>query len=299
MGSGVEVAIKKINSKRASVLSQRDTIASLLSIPQHRNINKYYSILKEKTHFYVIQTVGEYSLEQIYKHKLLTLATTHQDCCMQISHGLDFLHKHGILHMAVKPQNVFVGADNQIRLGDYGIHMREHQSEGKPLVPSVTNVSTCWLASEVIQNHCDVTTASDIASLGMVMFYVLSGGCHPFGDPNTVPSVCISNIVRGAFNLKMLHDPYPHHLIKSIIQKDADHRLKMDELLAHPYFWSDQRKEEYLEKLVRSALGGWVGPDGEIMDMLAKHEREIMNMYNKQEINEVNNIQELLTMIQG
>ncbi|XP_078483228.1 uncharacterized protein LOC100177124 [Ciona intestinalis] len=287
---GTEVSIKKINFKRASILSQKEIVTSLLSLPDHRNLNKYYSILKEKPHYYVIQQVGEYSLEQIYKNKLSTLATSVIDACLQVASGLQHLHTHGVMHMAVKPQNIMVGVDGVLRLSDYGLHKREYQSEGKT---SVMTSSMCWVAQESLQSTSNISTASDIASLGMLMFYIITGGCHPFGDPCNVSSVC-SSIMRGTYNLKCLPDPYSHHLIRGMLQKDPEHRININEVVSHPYFWDEEKRSKYFVALVGAAVC-----DGGLVEQLGKFEREIMNMYNKQEMLnvEISSIQELFNLI--
>ena len=35
-------------------------------------------------------------------------------------------------------------------------------------------------------------------SLGMLFHYIVSGGGHPFGNPDSLPGECVKNINRGA-----------------------------------------------------------------------------------------------------
>jgi len=52
-----------------------------------------------------------------------------------------------------------------------------------------------WTVKQVLSRAC----VCCLQSLGMLTFYVLTGGSHPFGDPDTRPGVCINNIMRGAW----------------------------------------------------------------------------------------------------
>ena len=44
--------------------------------------------------------------------------------CLQ---GLDFLHANGVLHLDVKPDNIYQDADGTLKLGDFGLAVLRHQ----------------------------------------------------------------------------------------------------------------------------------------------------------------------------
>lgn len=41
--------------------------------------------------------------------------------------GLDFLHANGVLHLDVKPDNIYRDADSVLKLGDFGLAVLRHQ----------------------------------------------------------------------------------------------------------------------------------------------------------------------------
>jgi len=52
------VAIKKINSKRAPLLSQKDLMKKLLDLPPHHLVNKYFAVVREKAQCYLVSNLN-------------------------------------------------------------------------------------------------------------------------------------------------------------------------------------------------------------------------------------------------
>lgn len=44
-----------------------------------------------------------------------------QDISRQILDGVDFLHSHRMVHRDLKPQNILIGADDKIKIADFGL----------------------------------------------------------------------------------------------------------------------------------------------------------------------------------
>ena len=90
----------------------------------------------------------------------------------------------------------------------------------------------------------------DIFALGVLAYFVLSKGSHPFGNRFKRNG----NIVDGVFELdKVKHLPDAYHLIASMINYDPDKRPTAVQVLSHPFFWSTEKKIQALgETLARA-----------------------------------------------
>ena len=151
---------------------------------------------------------SEYVEGPTLRHKLdagpLPLSTA-MDIAIQIARALDAAHASGIVHRDIKPENVVIRADNFVKVVDFGIaKLSESQSQQGIYPPSlalsvsISHAGTVvgsarYMSPEQARGHA-VDCRSDIFSLGVVLYEMVSGKC-PF-DGETVSDV-IAEILKG------------------------------------------------------------------------------------------------------
>ncbi|GMF08230.1 unnamed protein product [[Candida] boidinii] len=143
-----------------------------------------------------------------------------------------------------------------------------------------------------------LTRSIDIFSAGCVFYFVLTNGNHPFGDRYLREG----NIIKGEYSLDLLDDQFDCYeskdLIGSMIAHDPNLRPDMSKVLKHPYFWSVEKKLDFLlrvsdrfevekrdppsdllvalESVSNNVLGskGWFAKfDNDFMDNLGKYRK--------------------------
>jgi serine/threonine protein kinase len=104
----------------------------------------------------------------------------------QAAEGLDACHQQSLFHGLLKPSNLMVGPDQQVRILDFGIGSLLAETEGESLVDTMSTASS--LASgldcaspESIMDPTNLTPVGDQYSLGCVLYFCLSGK-FPFPD---------------------------------------------------------------------------------------------------------------------
>jgi serine/threonine-protein kinase len=105
------------------------------------------------------------------------------DLVIQIAEALDHAHSRGVIHRDVKPGNIRVLRDGKAKLMDFGIAKFATQSLSKLTQTGTVLGSVSYMAPEQIRSQ-ELTPGSDVFSLGVVMYEVLTGRL-PFTGPDT------------------------------------------------------------------------------------------------------------------
>jgi WD40 repeat protein/DNA-binding CsgD family transcriptional regulator len=113
----------------------------------------------------------------------------------QIASALSIAHRKGIIHRDIKPSNILLDEDGNAYLADFGIAKDLGGGEGVTEADAVVG-SPDYLAPEQARKE-DVTPHTDIYSLGVVLYEMLTGE-HPFPDQAPVARL-----------FKHLNDPLP------------------------------------------------------------------------------------------
>ncbi|DAZ96900.1 TPA: hypothetical protein N0F65_008911 [Lagenidium giganteum] len=108
---------------------------------------------------------------------------------VQAVQGLQYLHKHDVVHGNLKCSNVLVSRSEQAKLADFGtcFLMQDAVTKSKDEVQ--------WRAPECCSQSSDVTKAADVYALGMCIIEVVTGA-KPWGAVSS--SVVMSDKQRGA-----------------------------------------------------------------------------------------------------
>jgi serine/threonine-protein kinase/endoribonuclease IRE1 len=94
-----------------------------------------------------------------------------------------------------------------------------------------------WIAPEMMLGNRSTTCAVDVFSLGCVYYFVLTNGCHPFGESFRRQA----NILSGDYCLDNLAENGKLTAAKSLIEKmlssEQTQRPTTTAILKHPLFW--------------------------------------------------------------
>ncbi|MFW6175846.1 MAG: serine/threonine-protein kinase, partial [Acidobacteriota bacterium] len=140
----------------------------------------------------------------------------------QVAEGLDYAHSKGVVHRDVKPANILITEERQVKLTDFGIARLDASSlttEGQLLgTPN-------YMAPEQIQGQ-PTDHRADVFSLGVVLYEMLTGE-KPFKGENV--TVVTHRIVYDDYTAPeehLGHQPPPVlEVLRRALAKDPDERF--------------------------------------------------------------------------
>ena len=158
---------------------------------QHPNIVSIYDVGRTgNINFIVMELVDGRPLSDFIKEKGRLDYKTTIDIAKQMASALSIAHKHQIIHRDVKPHNIMITSDGVAKLTDFGI--ARAVSNATMVADTSKIIGSVHYFSPEQARGAYVDERSDIYSLGIVMFEMLTGRV-PF-DGETPVEVALKHI---------------------------------------------------------------------------------------------------------
>ncbi len=141
---------------------------------QHPNIVTIYDVGSDgATQFIVMEFVDGTDLKKIIKTEGILTVDRALKIAIQICAGIGFAHRAQLVHADVKPQNILVTRGDVVKVTDFGIAQAFSDTQ-PPEKQQVVWGSPHYFAPEQAKGE-KPTPASDVYSIGIVMFEMLTG----------------------------------------------------------------------------------------------------------------------------
>jgi len=168
-----------MKERRAMLDSFKNLNSLVINGTWHPHIVPHYCVWQEKGRLFVQTELCEKGdlgrlLDQKAERGMLSEADI-WEVIKQILPTLHFMHSRGVLHLDLKPANIYVTRDNVMKIGDFGTSVcRERWVEERDLHEG----DAAYLAVEVLRDHF-LSPAADIFSFGMTLHRLVTGYCVP------------------------------------------------------------------------------------------------------------------------
>jgi len=224
---GRKVAIKSLHPQlvkneglRARFKNEASTMAHL----QHPKIVTLYDYVEEEDGlFLIMEFVEGLPLDEYIREKSGPIPSEIAiPMMMQILDAFSYAHSKGIVHRDIKPSNIIISDRDEIKILDFGIAKLLSEA-GNKLTKTGTQMGTVfYMSPEQVQGK-DIDIRSDIYSLG-VTFYQMLTGISPYDGMTTEFEVYSKIVSEPLPNASSLYPGVPEFLDKVILKSTAKNK---------------------------------------------------------------------------
>ncbi|KEG02546.1 cdc2-related kinase 2, putative [Plasmodium vinckei vinckei] len=259
---GESFALKKIRLEKEDegIPSTAIREISILKELRHSNIVKLYDVIHAKKRLILVFE----HLDQDLK-KLIDVcdggleSVTAKSFLLQLLNGIAYCHEHKVLHRDLKPQNLLINREGELKIADFGLA----RAFGIPARRYTHEVVTLWYrAPDILMGSKKYSTPIDIWSVGCIFAEMVNG--RPLfpgvsdtdqlmrifkilGTPNSQNWPDVFKLPKYDPNFPV-YEPLPWEtvikglddtgidLLSKMLKLDPNQRITAKQAIEHPYF---------------------------------------------------------------
>ena len=262
----------KIIEKKEIVVNQKNSLKDEIYIQKEFKDNpkvvRVKDYFEDEDNVYIILELckNKSLLDYLYKRGGRLTEIEVKCYIFQLLQGLKCLHKKGVIHRDLKPNNLLLDYKNELKIGDFGLVVKLKNNKER-----ITDVCGTYnyMAPEIFENKGKgYSFEVDIWSVGIIMYQLLTGKLPFDGENRDEIKKNILGFQPEDLDVSGLSE-VAANLIKQILVKDPKKRPGINQIIYH-YFFHDTEFPKYITS--------------EILNKIEKEKKE--KDKNKEEVNE-------------
>ncbi len=212
------VLIKKLTLRGSSQFVERfKREARIMMDFKHDHIAHVYDHFKEGSSYYIAEEfVDGISLDKLIKRERYLSNEAAALILFEVCKGLQHAHEKGVVHRDIKPGNILISNQGDVKLVDFGIATSLEDTEDGLTREGMTLGTPSYIPPEQIDNAKSVDRRADIYSLGVVLYEMLTGKT-PF--PGSFTAETIALIHKGKYTPPKKLNPNIAPLLQLIVRR--------------------------------------------------------------------------------
>jgi 5'-AMP-activated protein kinase catalytic alpha subunit len=240
--TGESVAIKVLKKEEILAKTGRvDRIKTEISVMRtlrHPNIVQLYEVMADKNKIYFVMEYvnrGDFlqMLQKLHQEEKQLDEDTARKYFQQLISAMDFCHSRGVYHRDLKPDNILLDDNGNIKIVDFGLSAIKENVGNDGLLHTRCGTPG-YFAPEIVNGAGYDGVKADVWSCG-VMLYILISGCHPFSEFDLMPlfrQMCSRDFI---FPLESFQDEVGSLLFK-MLDPNPNTRITIPQIMQVPWF---------------------------------------------------------------
>jgi serine/threonine protein kinase len=237
------VAIKVLNKEYIHNINIRNRFLeearNMFSMSHHNIVRSTDLIDQDDMVAFVMEYVTGKTIKQLLEEKAQLTNDEIATIFKQILNAVGYIHTQGLVHRDIKPSNFLLNENWELKLMDFGIAKNNNLDNSDFTNTALNMGTTMYMSPEQIRSTKDVTAQSDIYSLGVLLWQMVTGG-----KPYEVDTMSTFDI-----QVKIVNEPLPltntiwDEIIQKATEKNLDKRIN-----SCSYFLSEIEKIDLKNK---------------------------------------------------
>lgn len=240
---GSTVAVKVIDKSKTVDASMEPRIVreidAMRRLQNHPNILRIHEVLATKTKIYlIVDYAGGGELFAKISHRGRLPEPLARRYFQQLVSALLYCHRNGVAHRDLKPQNLLLDADGNLKVSDFGLSALPEQLKNDLLHTACG--TPAYTAPEILCRIGYDGSKADAWSCGVIL-YVLLAGHLPFDDSN-IPAMC-KRITRRDYQFPEWISKPARYLIYQLLDPNPKTRIQLENVSSNSWFKKSLREE--------------------------------------------------------
>ncbi|AHC16383.1 serine/threonine-protein kinase [Salinispira pacifica] len=212
------VIIKKLSLGSTATLTERFRREAriLMDFRNDHIVDVHDHFVKGRSNYIVMEFVDGISVKDLLETQRYIDNASAAYIALYTARALSYAHGKSVIHRDIKPGNILISRDGDIKLADFGIASSRESSDETLTSEGMTLGTPSYMAPEQFRNSREVDYRADLYSLGVMLYEMLTGR-KPYGGGFS-PEL-IQQIQKGKYPRPRKLNPAISRPLERIIRK--------------------------------------------------------------------------------